>query len=35
MRAVVSTEQSSGRLIMLGLVPHCIPCIACVSRIPM
>ncbi len=25
MRAVVSTGQSSGRLIMLGLVPHCIP----------
>ncbi len=35
MRAVVSTGQSSGRLIMLGLVPYCIPRIACVSRIPM
>jgi hypothetical protein len=35
MRAVVSTGQSSGRLIMLGLVPHCIPRIVCVSRIPM
>jgi hypothetical protein len=35
MRAVVSTGQSSGRLIMLDLVPHCIPRIACVSRIPM
>ena len=34
-RAVVSTGQSSGRLIMLGVVPHCIPRIACVSRIPM
>jgi hypothetical protein len=32
---VVSTGQSSGRLIMLGLVPHRIPSIACVSRIPM
>ena len=35
MRAVVSTGQSSGRLIMLGLVPYCIPRIACVSGIPM
>src|SRR5439155_17327399 len=34
-RAVVSTGQSSGRLIMLGLVPDYIPCIGCVSRIPM
>jgi hypothetical protein len=34
-RAVVSTGQSSGRLIMVGLVPHCIPRIACVSCIPM
>jgi hypothetical protein len=25
---VVSTGQSSGRLIMVGLVPHCIPRIA-------
>jgi hypothetical protein len=35
MRAVVSTGQSSGRLIMLGMVPHCIPGITSVSPMPM
>jgi hypothetical protein len=35
MRAVASTEHSSGGFAMMHPVSHCIPCIAYVSRIPM